>query len=426
MTAGARRLWFRAHLALGLALGGWFALLGLTGSALVHYPEIDAWLRPQHRIVLADPARPVDLDAVLACLRARHPDRDGPWRIELPRAPDEPVRARYMRPREREGQAFAPLLVALHPATLDVLSEGFWGDDPMTWIYDLHYTLLLGPQGRTAVGIAGLAMLASLASGVALWWSARGARWRALIPRWRSGSARRVYDLHVLLGAHGAALLSVLCLTGAALALPGPTRALLERVSTVGHAAPPEARVQDDLTGGMVPREAALPVSLRTAALRGLEALGGGELRWIESSDVRAGNPIALRVHREGDPGRRFPHNRVWLHPRTGEVLGVQDLRHGSAADGLLAWLHPLHNGEAFGATGRLAALVLGALPFVLFCTGILRWARKRSARGHAERAQGGRAECRAVRGARDCPPETVRDAPGASQSTQDGAIIRG
>lgn len=34
----------RVHLWLGLSLGLLFVLLGLTGSALVFYPEMDGWL----------------------------------------------------------------------------------------------------------------------------------------------------------------------------------------------------------------------------------------------------------------------------------------------------------------------------------------------------------------------------------------------
>ncbi|MFM2372531.1 MAG: hypothetical protein RIS85_2253, partial [Pseudomonadota bacterium] len=46
----ARTIVRKAHLWLGLGLGALFALLGLTGSLLVFYQEIDAALHP-HIIV---------------------------------------------------------------------------------------------------------------------------------------------------------------------------------------------------------------------------------------------------------------------------------------------------------------------------------------------------------------------------------------
>ena len=45
----ARRWWLNLHLCIGLALGAVFALLGVTGSVLVFYPEIDRALNPELR-----------------------------------------------------------------------------------------------------------------------------------------------------------------------------------------------------------------------------------------------------------------------------------------------------------------------------------------------------------------------------------------
>jgi uncharacterized iron-regulated membrane protein len=46
----------------------------------------------------------------------------------------------------------------------------------------------------------------------------------------------------------------------------------------------------------------------------------------------------------------------------------------------VLAWLHPLHNGEAFGLAGRVLACVAGLLPLLLMVTGVQRWADRRRA----------------------------------------------
>lgn len=45
-----------------------------------------------------------------------------------------------------------------------------------------------------------------------------------------------------------------------------------------------------------------------------------------------------------------------------------------------LAWLFPLHNGEAFGLTGRWLLCVSGFIPTVLFATAIRMWWLKRLA----------------------------------------------
>ena len=56
----------------------------------------------------------------------------------------------------------------------------------------------------------------------------------------------------------------------------------------------------------------------------------------------------------------------------------LEDPDKAPKANGFLEWLHPLHNGEAFGIAGRIAALLIGILPACLFLTGLVRWRQKR------------------------------------------------
>jgi uncharacterized iron-regulated membrane protein len=53
----------------------------------------------------------------------------------------------------------------------------------------------------------------------------------------------------------------------------------------------------------------------------------------------------------------------VWIDPGTGAILAVRDTRQDSAGDRFMDWMHPLHNGEAFGLAGRVLACVGGLLP---------------------------------------------------------------
>lgn len=391
----ARRAWITAHRWLGLGLGGAFALLGLTGSVLVFYLEIDALLHPRLRVeapagaaaaasVVAPAVVPaVSPDAVLAVLRAAEPGRAGPWRIELPKDAATPVRARYVAPAERRDRLFAPLVLTLDPATLAVTSRRFWGDDPMTWIYDLHYALQLDRGGRTLVGLLGLAMIASLASGLALWWPTRR-RWRgALAWRLRPGAVRRVYDLHALAGVYGLVVLAVLALTGAVLALPDPARTVIRWFSPLatasGHAVATHPRPR---TEGGDAFAASLDAAVRDARRR----FPGADVRWIETTGD-AFDPIVLRVRQPGEPGRRFPQTRLWFDSRDGRLTAVQDPFVASRGDRFLHWMHPLHSGEAFGLPGRLLVCAGGLLPALLLVTGWLRWRHKR--RGRASRLRG-------------------------------------
>ena len=57
MRAAIRRRWLSVHLYLGLGLGGLFALLGLSGSVLVFYLEVDGLLNPQISVAAPAPGR---------------------------------------------------------------------------------------------------------------------------------------------------------------------------------------------------------------------------------------------------------------------------------------------------------------------------------------------------------------------------------
>ncbi len=163
---GLRRTVRLAHLWLGLSVGALFVLLGLTGSALVFYPEIDALLNPE---IAAGSDTPPDWDAALRTVRAAYPDKAGPWHFEVTDAPGA-IPARYYDPAETAGRDFAPMMVWLSQDGSRILRRDYWGEYAVTFVYDLHYRLLLGESAGEVVGWLGFAMLALLASGLWAWW----------------------------------------------------------------------------------------------------------------------------------------------------------------------------------------------------------------------------------------------------------------
>lgn len=370
----ARQIWLALHLYVGLFLGGVFSLLGLSGSALVFYLEIDRTLNPETSIRQVA-SQPPPVQAVLQAITAHYPQRTGPWRIEMPLTANTPFMARYYNPPETRGRMFSPLMLTIDPQTLAVTSSRFWGDYAVTWLFDLHYTLLLEGDGQTAVGVLGLLMAASLLSGLYLWWPSVARFWRAIRPAVRSGTVLRTYDLHVLAGVYGCLVLLVLALTGSALALPNATKRLLVLFSQ------PSPALQ--AMKGLVPAGAVV-LNLDQAIQVANARFPAAQLRWIETPG-EAGKPIALRLHQPGEPGTRFPRTHVWVHPVQGTILQVQDGMHNTGADTFLAWIHPLHNGEAFGLAGRFLACVAGLLPALLFITGWLRWRQKSRAKNRTE-----------------------------------------
>jgi uncharacterized iron-regulated membrane protein len=371
----------RLHRWAGLLLGPLFVLLGLTGSLLVFYVGLDERIEPALAQALARPGVPA-ADApwqpVWEALQRAHPQRQGGWRIEIGPQPTEPlVTARYLKPAETEGAFFAPLITTVDRRDLSIVADRFWGRTVMTWIYDLHFTLLMGEAGLWVVGTAGLLLALTLLGGLLLWWPRRGQAAAALRVKTGAGAMRRWHDLHKLAGLAGGGVLLVLALTGAALAVPAWVEPLVLGLGTQG----PPPRV-------MVEREPGRPLlGLDQALAIARQALPGAVPRWVDTpSATRA--VWGVRLAQAHEPSRRFPRTRVWIDAHTGEVLAVHAADGQRAGDVLEAWLHPLHNGEAFGLAGRLIVVLAGAFPLLMALSGALRWWHRRRAvhQGRARR----------------------------------------
>lgn len=358
----ARKAWLASHRWLGLVLGAFFVLLGLTGSLLVFYTELDTALNPAVAWQEADGAVRA-YEPVLQALQRAHPQRDRGWRIELPLEGRGMVTARYLKPAETAGAFFAPLLVTVHPTTHELRASRFWGEFAMTWLYDLHMTLLAGETGHTVVGVLGLAMLLSLLSGLWLWWPSAAQRTAAWRIKRGASLPRLSFDLHRLAGIYPLLVTLLLALTGAMLALPQWFEPLIARWSPPLAVTPPPATATEE--GAWIGIDAALA--------RAQARFPQGTPRWVDTPT--AGQPVyRVRLQQPGEPSRRFPRTLVWIDASRGEVLAVRDAREQGVGDTLLAWLHPLHNGEAFGLAGRVIVCVAGLVPLLLMVTGLMRW----------------------------------------------------
>lgn len=357
----------RVHLWLGLGLGALFALLGLTGSALVFYVEIDKALHGELSVAGSEVPgweSPV-WDRSIATLRREFPDKPGSWRLEVT-GNSGPIPARYYNPPERAEARFAPMLVWLSPDGSRVLRRSYWGDDAMTWIYNLHMELLAGKTGAALVGWSGVVFAGLLISGLWAWWP-RGSWGKALALKRRAAPVRKWRDWHKLAGLGSAPLLLLLVLTGAMLGLPDQAKVLL--CHSLGA---PSPMAMPHVTHSMEP-----PIPVAAALSAAHRAAPQARLAWIEVPGMHDGT-YRLRVQQPDDPSRRFPHGYVHVDAHSGAVLALDYPASGNASDTVLAWLHPLHDGSAAGLAGRIIAVIAGLFPSALFLTGALRWRARR------------------------------------------------
>ncbi|MCQ8822465.1 PepSY domain-containing protein [Pseudoalteromonas agarivorans] len=105
-----RKIARRVHLYLGLSIGGVLALIALTGSILVYYPELDENISS----LSTETARPINWDTAYQTLKTHYPDKQGSWRLESTKDKHY-IPARYYNQNETVVHAFAPLMVWLSP-----------------------------------------------------------------------------------------------------------------------------------------------------------------------------------------------------------------------------------------------------------------------------------------------------------------------
>jgi uncharacterized iron-regulated membrane protein len=335
--------WFSVHRWLGIVLGLWFALVGLTGAILVYEEPLDAWLNPQ---LLTTASRGARLAPEAIIERARslgHVER-----IRLPQA---------------EGEVYRLLLRSLPQRRIgNPRIEAMF--DPVSGA--LHRNVLLGEPGSNIVGVAGTLLLVSAISGIVLGWPRSRAHWaRLLAVNLRASATRIAFDLHRAAGALAALLLVLATLTGITLVYTNYVRDLVGVFSKVQSFPTVPWRMSTDETQPL----SAVVDRLRTDYPR----------HTLTEIRLPAGQMSGWQFYLREDGDRfRLGDTIAWVHPGTGEVLVERSERTRTAGESFMHWLYPLHSGTAFGSAGMLAMCLTGLAPLLLVATGLWVWSRKR------------------------------------------------
>ncbi|MFM8341196.1 MAG: PepSY-associated TM helix domain-containing protein, partial [Methylomonas sp.] len=258
-----------------------------------------------------------------------------------------------------------------NPYTAEIINKRFWGQYLITWIYDLHYTLLLDTTGKVIMAILGLLLTVSLLSGVYLWWPPLHKLKAALTIKRGSSEQRFNYDLHKVAGIYPLLMMLMLALTGIALEVPHYVNPAIDYFLPIDKP-PPKPQ--------STPNSTLLAITADQAVATAQQLFPQTRLCWIETPDGPTGT-FRINLRQDFEPSQRFPKTNVWLDQYSGNVLLINNPKQQSSGTALLSWLHPLHNGEIFGLTGQVLVLVTGFACPVLFVTGVIRWLQKRRAK---------------------------------------------
>lgn len=363
--ANLTRLAMRVHSWSGLLGAMVFVIVGLTGAVLVFHEEIDSALFPR-LFVVAPKGEPSYQRAVEVAQAAFPGARVRGMRVPPPGEP----RSLAI---QAVGPQGGPALIALvDPYTGELRGTRVFGsghtrfsEDPVSWLYQLHYQLTAGKVGQLVVVLAAMLLMVSVLTGAFVYRKqlARAFLFRESLRR-KSWPAR-FSSLHRLVGAWTLVLNLLLSASGLW---------MLRATFTADFWKRPDGR---PAPSGAAPRSAH-SFDEAIAAVRA--AVPGFEPSWVE---LRAGASAAesrfvvLGRHAEAASFYGRYASAVVLN---GSGLGVLEVRRPEemALGGKLdALAFPLHQGHWGGLVVRLLYVLGGLGVPMLSVTGTVLWIRR-------------------------------------------------
>ena len=377
----ARRVFVWLHLWLGLILGLWFSLIGISGSVLAWRGELGAW-ELNRRFPIAAPApgaKMLSLDAATAKLQTALPDLD--MRQVSAIAPPQNANDSYKFTIGRDRrQARTVVLDAYAGAPIGTAApRSGW----VFTIQNFHQRLIAGMRGYVFNGFLTVLGVPLLLSGLWLWWPKNGKQLRARLTV-KSGAPlpRRLYDLHNVLGIYLYGVLLVTTVTGALLVKNHLQRDGLIQVIAELKAGetPPTQRQRGEARGETRSEQARgekAPRVVPSGARLSNDAL-------LKKARVVVGNAAISRVSLPREPSDPFVANyavavgfnsgrTLYLDPYKGAVLPSETplVEANNVIRGL-------HLGDYGGILVKVLYTLTGLMPLGLFVTGFWLWARKK------------------------------------------------
>jgi uncharacterized iron-regulated membrane protein len=376
-----RRLFFLAHIWVGLAFCLPFALLGLTGSLLVYEREINDFFNPAPAVTptgtFASPQAIIDA--------AAKANKDmAALSLSMPQNAGEPAVVRLRD--ESRGERANPgrgVQALVDPVSLQVLDTKGGGRLAfMGWVHDFHGSLMIGGrEGRSVIGWMGVGMLALGLSGIVLWWPRGGTgKWRNAFGIAKNARGWLFHrQLHGTAGISAWALFIVLSFSGIVIAFPQSTTALVRGVlfqgpSTMALAngpGAPQIRVDPIPGQARIDADTAIAVALASAPNTHLTNLF-----------LPAGRQQPYRVFLLPDGmAQGLPPVNVLVDPYRAQTIGVRDPWAGDLGDAVMTWQRPLHTGRGTNEIYKALIFIVGLIPVLFAFTGIAMWWAKRRGR---------------------------------------------
>ena len=399
-----RNFLFQVHLWVGLCLGLFFILLGLSGSLLVYPQLLQGTAEPPPASTTK--GTPLPLEQVIDAARRASTRGEGvAATVMLPAQPGGAVGVQFNAPRGDAGEGAgarggrrgnrgagnarpggenaqaqggrggpqggrggpgAPILY-LDPVSGQVLATRTQSPPALLGVaHQMHEAMLLGGGGRTLVAWLGVGMLFLGLSGLYLWWPKTG-QWKyAFIVRRKARGVRLWREIHGMAGIWFWLVFLFVTLTSIPLGFP----------SVLAMVAGPNARPQGP---GAAQASVDVPADATRLPLDRLLA---------DAAKATGGQPVSLIVPAQADRpvtvsfagGER---GGTAFNPYTGQPIRAS----GPAAQGLnRGTIEQWHGGSGFGPVWKFLVFLTGFLPLIFVSTGALMWLKKRQNRNESRR----------------------------------------
>jgi uncharacterized iron-regulated membrane protein len=355
-----RNLAFSLHRYIGLTVGIIAIIIGITGSILVFYQEIDAFMLTQRVGQIEVVGNPLPLEVILEKVQSNYQVRkelkfDGISPLEKP----DLIQVSFTDKQDLYTE------VNVNPYTGEILNTRVWNTSFFGRVFDLHYALLAGQTGKVIAGIAALFMFILGITGLVLW-----PGWRNLISgfkiKWNARTKRLNFDLHKVVGIISAFFLTAIAFTGFCWNFYAQTEPLIYAATFSPKPVEPVSQV--------IPGKAS--IGLNEILQRAETALPGGKITHIRLPN----EPEAVfRIYKQL-PGQKDKWSgEVALDRYTGKVLKVTDATKSlSLGTTVLNSFTPIHYGTFGGLPTRILYVFVGLSPTILFITGLVMYRLRR------------------------------------------------
>ncbi|NQE64788.1 PepSY domain-containing protein [Caulobacter sp. RHG1] len=320
----------------GGLIGLLLAILGFTGALLVHE---DAFLRAT--VPHAADAQRQDTASLAAAATRVFAAQDRPRSIVLASADQGLHRLSY---KDSERAAYTDQDGAIVMAWTSKWAR------PEVWLLDFHHHLFAGDTGKTIGGIAGLAGLAFVVTGLILWWPTRRMFHLRAWPRMMKRAA--IVHHHRDLGVLVAPLLIISLTTGATMDLKWFSQALRAPFTAPSEMA--KASAAPKIKGGKPAKNLDWAKIIGAAQAR----YPGAEVRII-TPPAKAGGLISMRLRQQAE---WLPNGRTmaWFDPADGRMVATRDAQTLPLGSRITNADFPLHAAKVGGLPYRLVMTVSG------------------------------------------------------------------